>query len=89
MILSRVRLALRPIQLPFKSGWGRGASFPGIKWQGSEVDHSPPPSAVMMEAILPLPMSSWYRDNFTFLLTLLYTLYTLLFTVLLSLPLMC
>jgi hypothetical protein len=43
---------------------GTGGSFPGVKWQGREADHSPPSSAEVKKggAIPPLThMSSWHN----------------------------
>jgi hypothetical protein len=42
---------------------GTGGCFPGVKWPGSDLDHSPPFSAGVKNggAISPLPhMSSWH-----------------------------
>jgi hypothetical protein len=42
------RTALRPNQPPIP--WVEGAFFPGVKRQGREADHSPPPSAEIKNA---------------------------------------
>jgi hypothetical protein len=54
---------------------GIGDSFPGVKWPGHEIDHSPPSTADAKNAqtILPLPQYIFivqcfvkHMDNFTF-----------------------
>jgi hypothetical protein len=62
------RPALGPTQPPV--GWVLGAVFTGVKWPGSETDHSPPSSAEVTNvwsynSILLICLQGMYRDSFT------------------------
>jgi hypothetical protein len=49
------KLILGPIQPPIY--WGPFPLFPGVKWPGSEADHSPPSTAIKNgKATPPLPI---------------------------------
>jgi hypothetical protein len=63
LFFTPARLALGPTHSPIQ--WVLGAILLGVKWQGHEADHSPPPIAKAGNggAIPPLShMSSWCDD---------------------------
>lgn len=58
------RLAVVPIQPPFRMIWG---FFSGVKQMGHEVDHSPPSYAKIMYLHSPYTCCVMYWENFAFL----------------------